>query len=464
MVKSDLHKYQLTSYNHVLENPYCGLFLEMGLGKTVTTLTAINTLIYEELEIDSAYVIAPKRVAENVWHKEIAKWEHLKHLKISIVSGTPKQRKVALYEKADIYVIGRDNVAWLCGLFGGGMLPTDMLVIDELSSFKNSKSVRFKALKKVLPSLSRVVGLTGTPAPNGLIDLWAQMYLLDRGERLGKFVTQYRREYFSSHSPTGVYTKYSITKRDEKRIHAKIGDICISMKAKDYLDLPEYQFNDIEIVFPEKLKKKYDDFEKEKVLEIIEGSEYDDDYLSVTNAAALANKLLQFANGAVYDEDKNWHMMHDLKMDALKEIIEDANGKSILIAWTYRHDMYRMKEALKKYKPRELKTSQDIDDWNDGKIQIMMMHPASGGHGLNLQDGGHIIVWFGQTWSLELYQQLNARLKRQGQKFAVIVHRLLSKGTMDYDVIRSLAKKDKSQDGVMSAVRACIDKYKKLQK
>lgn len=457
MDKSDLHKYQHTCYNHILENDSCALFLEMGLGKTVTTLTAINTLIYEDLEINNAFIIAPKRVAENVWHTEIEKWAHLRHLTISIVSGNIKHRKLALAAKADIYVIGRDNVAWLCGLYGGSMLPTDMVVIDELSSFKNSKSVRFKSLKNVMPSVKRVVGLTGTPAPNGLIDLWAQMYLLDKGERLGKFITQFRREYFSSHSPTGVYTKYNITKKDEKRIHEKIGDICISMKAKDYLDLPEYIFNDIDIKFSDKLQKKYDDFEKEQVLALFEDNE--DEVISVTNAAALSNKLLQFANGAVYDEDKNWHMVHDLKMEALKEIIEDANGKSILIAWTYRHDMYRMKEGLKKYKPRELKTSKDIDDWNAGKIQVMMMHPASGGHGLNLQNGGHIVVWFGQTWSLELYQQLNARLKRQGQKFAVVVNRLIASKTMDQDVIRSLSKKHKSQDGVMSAVRARIEKY-----
>lgn len=459
--ESNLHNYQKAAVNHIMEKSHCALFLDMGLGKTVSTLTAINKLMFEDLDVSSVLVIAPKRVAESVWGAETQKWEHLKHLKVVNIAGTAKQRREALSKKGDIYMLGRDNVSWLCGQYGGSMLPFDMLVLDESSSFKNPKSIRFKSLRGVQPSFKRVVALTGTPAPNSLMDLWPQIYLLDRGERLGKYITRFREEYFRPGKRNGaIVYKYDITDSGEQRIHDAIGDICMSMKAKDYLDLPGRIDNIINIPMPLDIAEKYREFERDQVLQLFEGQDLEEG-ISAVNAAALSNKLLQFANGAVYDAEKNVHQIHDLKIEALKEIIEDANGKPILIAWTYRSDVARLKEALKKYKPRELKTDQDIRDWNAGKIQILMMHPASGGHGLNLQAGGNIITWFGQTWSLELEQQFNARLDRQGQQNVVVINKLCIEGTIDLDVIKAQERKAKGQDGLMEAVKAKIEKYLK---
>lgn len=459
--EANLHAYQQTAVVHILENPFCGLFLDMGLGKTVSTLTAINRLIYEELEIDSALIIGPKRVAETVWSAEIEKWAHLQGLSVSKIIGTEKQRKAALSVKADIYLLGRDNVAWLVGQFGGSMLPFDMLVLDESSSFKNPKSQRFKALKGVQPSFKRVVLLTGTPAPNGLIDLWPQIYLLDRGERLGKTISSYRREYFNPGASNGhIVYNYKIQKGGEERIYDAIGDICISMKAEDYLELPKRVDKLVKIPFPAKLQKRYDDFEKEQVLQLFEDQE-DDEGINAVNAAALSTKLRQFANGAIYDDDKNVHVVHDLKLDALEELMEEAQGEPVLLAWAFRHDMHRIEKRFKKYKPRRLETEQDIKDWNAGKIPLLMMHPASGGHGLNLQDGGHLVVWFGQNWSLELYQQFNARLDRQGQTKPVVISHFVADKTIDLDVLASLESKDAKQEGLMAAVKSRIAKYLK---
>ena len=459
--ESNLHGYQLAAVNHIISITHSALFLDMGLGKTVSTLTAINKLMYEDLDISSVLVVAPKRVAESVWGAETKKWGHLNHLKVVNIAGTAKQRKEALGKKADIYMLGRDNVAWLCGQYGGSMLPFDMLVLDESSSFKNPKSIRFKSLRGVQPSFKRVVALTGTPAPNSLMDLWPQIYLLDRGERLGKYVTRFREEFFRPGKRNGaIIYKYDITQDGEQRIHDAISDICMSMKAKDYLDLPGRIDNVISIPMPYDIKKKYEEFERDQVLQLFEDQDITEG-ISAVNAAALSNKLLQFANGAVYDAEKNVHEIHDLKIDALKEIIEDANGKPVLIAWTYRSDVTRLKESLKKYRPRELKTDQDIQDWNNGKVQVLMMHPASGGHGLNLQAGGNIITWFGQTWSLELEQQFNARLDRQGQKNVVVINKLCIDGTIDLDVIKAQERKAKGQDGLMEAVKAKIEKYLK---
>lgn len=452
--RHNLHTYQDTAVEHILDNDQAGLFLDMGLGKTVSTLTAINTLIYEELEISNVLVIAPKRVAENVWTSEIKKWAHLRHLTTSRIIGTAKQRKHALNKKADIYLIGRDNVAWLCGQFGGSMLPFDMLILDESSSFKNHKSIRFKALRKVQPSFSRVVILTGTPAPNGLMDLWSQVYLLDRGERLGKFITYYREDFFSKGHHQ--FSKYKVRTDGEERIYKKIGDICMSMKAKDYLDLPPRINNYIEVDFSPKLQKMYDEFEREQVLELLEDNEGE---ITAMNAAALSNKLLQFANGAVYDAERKVHTFHDLKLDATEEIVEAAQGKPVLIFYTYKHDLTRIMDRLKKYKPKQLKKEQDIEDWNDGKIQVMIMHPASGGHGLNLQAGGNIIVWFGQTWSLELYQQANARLDRQGQTETTVINHLVAKDTIDGDVVKAIQAKANKQDGLMAAIKSRLKRY-----
>lgn len=458
MNETNLHGYQLTAVDHIMENSHCGLFLEMGLGKTVSTLTAIKKLMFEEVEIMNVLVIAPKRVAENVWDAECAKWEHLRGLKVVKIAGKEKKRREALSQKADIYMMGRDNVSWLCAQYGGRILPFDMVVIDESSSFKNPKSVRFKALRKAQPSFKRVVILTGTPAPNGLLDIWSQVYLLDQGQRLEKFLTRYREEYFSPAKRNG-YTifSYELKPGAEETIHSKISDICMSMRVKDYLELPESIENLVEVYLPESVRKKYEDFEREQVLEIFSGGTE----ISAVNAAALSNKLLQFANGAVYDENKNFHKMHDLKIEALREIMENANGNSVLVAWTYRSDMLRILEGLKEYHPRQLKDSKDIEEWNAGNIQLLMMHPASGGHGLNLQTGGHIIVWFGQSWSLELDQQFNARLDRQGQKKSVIINRIIAKGTIDEDVIKALRGKEKTQEALMNAVKSRISKYLK---
>ena len=460
--KSDLHKYQLVCAEHIINHPYCGLFIDMGLGKTISTLTAIDILMFDYCEVNSVLVVAPKRVAESVWQEEAEKWEHTKHLRFSKIIGTQAQRIAAIKVKADIYIISRDNIAWLCALYGGGKLPFDMVVIDELSSFKSYKSERFKAMRGARVYLKRLVGLTGTPAPNGLIDLWPQVYLMDRGERLEKTITRYREKYFRPGRTNGnVVYSYDLLSDSEFLIHKKIEDICISMKASDYLEMPMRTDNYIKLRMPEALRKKYVDFEKEKVLDLF-NQDNGSTEVNVVNAAALSNKLLQFANGAIYDEERKVYPIHDIKLDALKEIVDDANGQPVLIAWTYQFDRDRILEYLKKYNPRELKGDKDIKDWNEGKVQVMLAHPASAGHGLNLQAGGHIIVWFGQTWSLELYQQFNGRLYRQGQQGHVIIHHLILEGTHDEDVIKALRAKDKKQDSLMNSIKAKIDKYLKF--
>lgn len=438
----------------------------MGLGKTVSTLTAINTLMYDYCEIGRVLVIAPKRVTESVWQEEAEKWGHLQHLSFSKIIGSEAQRMKALNTEADIHLISRDNIAWLCSLYGGGPMPYDMVVIDELSSFKSHKAQRFKALRSCRPFLRRLVGLTGTPAPNGLIDLWPQMYLIDRGDRLEKTITRYRDKYFRPGKTNGhIVYSYTLCENSEKLIHQKIGDVCISMKADDYLTMPLRTDNYIELRMPPALLQKYQEFEKESVLEVID-SDGDKSEVSAVNAAALSNKLLQFANGAVYEVtpegNRKVHEVHDVKLDALKDIVEDANGQPVLVAWTFQFDRDRIIEHLKAYKPRELKTNKDIEEWNAGKIQVLLAHPASAGHGLNLQAGGNIIVWYGQTWSLELYQQFNARLYRQGQQKGVVVNHLVVKGTHDMDVIRALQSKDKKQNNLMSSIKAKIENYKRF--
>lgn len=461
------HPYQAHATEHIISNPAAGLFLEMGLGKTVSTLTAIVQL-FDYCDISKVLVIAPKKVAENTWSTEITKWSHLGHLRISKVLGTEKQRKQALKEQADIYIINRENVVWLTAYFGLAF-PFDMVVIDELSSFKDAKSQRFKALRQIRPKISRVVGLTGTPAPNSLLELWPQLYLLDQGQRLGKTLTEYRTRYFNKQE----YLPYDAWKLKEesdpligkgyyeRKIYELIQDICISMKAEDYLQMPPLTYNVINIPLPTNIQSKYDDFERTEVLKLIQEEETADGEkkISAVNAAALTNKLLQFANGAVYDENRVAHEVHAEKLDALEEIIDTTNGQPVLVFYSYKHDLERMHTKLKKYKPRELKTETDINDWNAGKIRVLFAHPASAGHGLNLQAGGNIIVWFGLTWSLELYQQANARLYRQGQKNGVIIHLITASETMDTDVLRALEGKAKTQDALMAAVKAKIKKY-----
>lgn len=456
--KNLIHNYQWTAIRYILEKTHCGLFLDMGLGKTVSTLTAIDMLINGELAVSKVLVIAPKRVAESVWKQEAAGWTHLTGLRVSIITGDERQRKAAIMAKADVYTIARDNIAWLCGLYGGSALPFDMLVVDESSSFKAHDSQRFTALRLVQPCFSRVVILTGTPTPNSLIDLWPQIYLLDRGKRLGKNITAYREGYFAPVGTNGIqHSKYAPVGESAEKIHQLISDICMSMKAEDYLELPKRVTNIIRIPMPERLRKEYKTFEREKVLELFEA----DTPITAANAAALSNKLLQFANGAVYDSEKDWHEVHKLKIEALAEIMEQSQGSPVLVAWTYKHDAERIEKYFKKYKPRRLEKDKDIRDWNAGKIPLMMMHPASGGHGLNLQAGGHIIVWFGQTWSLELEQQFNARVDRQGQKRTPVIHKLVVEGSMDERVIKTQEMKEKGQNGLMEAVKFIVKEHLK---
>lgn len=456
MNENNLHEYQKAAVNHIIDHPAAGLFLDMGLGKTVSTLTAINWLMNVYMEVTKVLVIAPKRVAEDTWTTECGKWDHLRGLRISRVLGTEKKRKAALKEDADIYVINRENVVWLVAQLKGWW-PFDMIVIDELSSFKSNTAARFKALRKVRPMSARVVGLTGTPAPNGLIDLWPQMYLLDMGERLEKTITAYRSKYFKPGRTNGqVVFDYKPNSGSEDAIYSRISDICISMKADDYLDLPDLIEIPVEVSMSDRQMQQYEKFEEEQVLKL-----QDEGDISAVNAAALSNKLLQYANGAVYDADRNIHELHEAKLDALEEIVEAANGSPVLVFYSFRHDVARIMKRLKAYHPKEIDGQEDIQAWNDGRIPVMLAHPASAGHGLNLQQGGHIMVWFGLPWSLELYQQANARLHRQGQSQPVRSYAIMTKGTMDADVKKALSGKTDRQDALMEAVKARIEKYRR---
>lgn len=460
MDKSNLHKYQKVCVEHIISHPFCGVFLDMGLGKTISTLTAIEELKYDYCEIDTVLVIAPKRVAETVWEEEAKKWDHTKHLTFSKIIGTERQRLAALKVKADVHIISRDNIAWLCSLYAA-KLPYDMLVIDELSSFKAHQTQRFKSLRLARPWFKRVVGLTGTPAPNGLINLWSQMYLIDRGERLEKTITAYRSRYFRPGASNGyVVYSYNLLSDSERLIQERIKDICISMRAEDYLEMPERIDNFVRVTMPDKLMDTYKKFEQENVITLANEIEEGTTTVNAVNAAALSNKLLQFANGAMYDENKNVVPIHDLKLEALKEIIEAADGKPVLVAWTYQFDRDRIKNYFRSMAPRELKTAEDINDWNAGKVQLMLAHPASAGHGINLQAGGNIIVWYGLTWSLELYQQFNARLYRQGQKQRTIIHHIVNSGTHDEDVVKALKSKDKTQNNLMNSIKAKLELYR----
>jgi SNF2 family DNA or RNA helicase len=448
------HSYQEYAANHILNNPAAGLFLDMGLGKTVTTLTAIDDLLFLG-EVNKILVIAPLRVAEDTWSTEIDKWDHL-NLKISKVLGTVKERTIALNIDADVYVTNRENVEWLVKEYFDKW-PFDMVVIDELSSFKSSKAKRFRALRKVRPYFKRIVGLTGTPAPNSLIDLWPQLYLLDGGKRLGKTITSYREHYFKPGNRNQfVVYNWNLKEGAEEAIHKKIGDICISMMAKDYLNMPERIDNEININLPNRIINKYKQLEKDLVLELGE------DDITASNAAVLTNKLLQMSNGAIYSENHDVVEIHEEKLKALLDIIEAANGKPVLVFYSFQHDFNRIISFLKSKKLNAvgLGGSEDIKKWNEGKVPVLLVHPAGAGHGLNLQYGGNIIVWFGLTWSLELYQQANARLHRQGQKENVVIHHLICKGTVDEDVMKALGNKEIGQNTLLEAVKARIEKYK----
>lgn len=452
------HKYQLTAINHVINVPKCGLFLDMGLGKTVSTLTAIKELKYNRFQVNKVLIIAPKKVAEGTWSKEKDKWNHTKDFRVSLVLGSQQKRIKALSVNADLYIINRENIPWLVDYLRNDWY-FDTVVIDESSSFKNSRSKRFKALKMVLPKINRIIELTGTPSPNGVEDLWAQIYLLDQGTRLEKYITHFRAKYMEPNKRNrSQIFDYKIKDGVYDSIINKISDICISMKSEDYLELPDLSYNEIPVILNDKARRDYDKMERDFVLEL-EGAE---DEITAVNAAALSNKLLQISNGAVYDSTGIYTEVHDAKIEAFLELVERLQGKSLLVFYNFQHDRDRIKRALEKSDlvVKELKTTQDEDDWNAGKIDILLTHPASAAYGLNLQEGGNHVCWFGLSWNLEHYQQANKRLHRQGQKEKVIIHHLVTQGTRDEDVMRALDNKAGVQEEIMQSLKARIKKVK----
>ena len=452
-MKFNPYPYQRAAVQWILDRPAAGLFLSMGMGKTPVTLTAIDRLIYDRMEVQKVLVIAPLRVAQDTWAKEVRKWDHLHHLRVARVLGPLRARQEALQQDADIYVINRENVPWLVEYLGSAW-PYDMVVIDELSSFKSHQAKRFKALRRVLGRVRRIVGLTGTPAPNGLIDLWPQVYLLDRGERLGRTVGAYRGRYFRPDRMNGhIVYSYRLQEGAAEAIHGKLSDLCMSLRKEDYLDLPGQIYETIELTPPPALLKQYKQFERDRIMEAMDS----EGEIVALNAASLTGKLLQFANGAVYDTDGGVHELHDIKLDALEELIEAANGEPVLVFYAFKHDRDRI---LRRIECRELSTPEDIGAWNRKEIPVAIAHPASVGHGLNLQDGGHIIIWFGLTWSLELYQQANERLNRPGQTEICRIYHLILQGTHDARVLEALKNKDTSQRALIDALRQVVKEGK----
>lgn len=442
------HEYQSYATEFILSHPISAVFLEMGLGKSVITLSAIFDLCLDSFLVCKVLVIAPLRVARDTWPAEINKWDHLKGLSYSVAVGTEKERIDALKKQSTLYIINRENVDWLVHKSG---IPFhfDMVVIDELSSFKSYGAKRFKSLLKVRPSVKRIVGLTGTPSSNGLMDLWAEFRILDLGQRLGRYISHYRNTYFKPDKRNAqIIFSYKPLPGAEDEIYKQISDITISMKSTDYLKMPEYVSNEVFVTLSEKEWKVYSDFKEDMVANL------GDEEIDAVNAAVLSGKLLQMANGAVYDSENKAHVIHDKKLDALEDLIEGANGKPVLVAYWYKHDLERIKD---RFPVKQIQSSKDIEDWNDGKIPIAVIHPASAGHGLNLQSGGSTLIWFGLTWSLELYQQTNARLYRQGQRDSVIVHHIITKNTIDEDVLLALTKKEKTQDALIDAVKASLE-------
>ncbi|MDU9335176.1 DEAD/DEAH box helicase [Staphylococcus coagulans] len=445
------HVYQKHSIDKVIDNEKYGLFLDMGLGKTVSTLTAFSDL--QLLDTEKMLVIAPLNVAKDTWADEINKWEHLKHLRVSKVLGTPKQRLTALSKDADIYITNKENTKWLCDQYKKEW-PFDMVVIDELSTFKNPSSQRFKAIRKKLPLMKRFVGLTGTPSPNSLLDLWAQVYLIDRGERLETSFSRYRERFFRpTHQVSDHVFNWELRDGSEEKIYELIEDVCLSMKASDYLDLPERIDTVQSVNLSSKERKLYDELEKHYILESEE-----DGTIVAQSGASLSQKLLQLSNGAVYTDDEDVRHIHDRKLDKLEGIIEESQGQPLLVFYNFKHDKERILERFD-----EVVTLDDKgykDKWNEGKVKILLAHPASAGHGLNLQQGGHIIVWYGLTWSLELYQQANARLYRQGQEHTTIIHHIMTDNTIEQRVYQALQNKELTQDELMKAIKARIEKHK----
>lgn len=459
-MKYNPHDYQKYATEYIETNPVAAVLLDMGLGKTSITLTAVNDLMFDYFDVHKALVIAPLRVARNTWSAEIEKWEHLSDLKYSIAVGTEAERLAALKAEADIYIINRENVQWLVEQ-SGVPFNYDMVVIDELSSFKNHQAKRFKALMKVRPKAKRVVGLTGTPSSNGLMDLWAEFRLLDMGERLGQFIGQYRTAYFRPDKMNGhIVYSYKPLPNAEKQIYEKISDITISMKATDHLPMPELISSNYPVYLSEEERKRYESLKRDLILELPEGE------ITAANAAALSGKLCQMANGAIYSDDESVLRIHDRKLDALEDIIESANGKPLLVAYWYKHDLERIMERLDKLKVNyaKLDTDASIKKWNAKKLDVALIHPASAGHGLNLQSGGETLVWFGLTWSLELYQQTVARLWRQGQTAdTVVIQHIITEGTDDLKILKALEQKDFTQASLIDAVKADIEKIRQSQ-
>lgn len=452
----DPYPYQQYCIDRIISDPYLGLLLDMGLGKTVITLTALHELKYLRWSICKALIIAPKKVAEKTWSDEAAKWDHLSRLRVSVALGNLQQRIAALETPADIYVINRENTQWIVEYYGHNW-PFDVVVLDESSSFKNHQAKRFKAMKAIRPRVRRLIELTGTPSPHGLTDLWAQLYLLDGGKRLGRTISVYRDLYFEpdKRNRTTIFS-YAPREGAEAEIHKQIADICISMKAEDYLQLPDLIYEDIPVVLDAPARKAYDRMEREMLLEI------GDELITATTAATLTGKLLQLCNGAIYDVDGNAQEVHGCKIEALLETVEQLGGQHAIIYYYYQHDRDRLLKALSKtgLRVRVYRGAQDSDDWNAGQIDLLLAQPAACGYGLNLQDGGHHAIWFGLTWALEEYQQANKRLHRQGQIYPVIVHRLIVRGGQDEDVIKSLESKDGAQESLLAALKARIDKVK----
>lgn len=443
------HDYQKYATEYIKSHPVAAVLLDMGLGKTAISLTALLDLLFDSFEAHRILVIAPLRVARDTWPAEIEKWDHLSMLTYSVAVGSEKDRKAALMRDADIYIINRENVQWLVEQ-SGIPFTFDTVIVDELSSFKNHQSKRFKALMKVRPRIKRIVGLTGTPSANGLMDLWAEFKVLDMGQRLGRFIGMYRNNYFRPDKRNGqIIYSYKLLPGADKAIYKQISDITISMKATDHLKMPELVMNTHTVELSDDEREHYDELKQTLVLQLPEKE------ITVANAAALTGKLLQMANGAIYDDDGDHIHIHDRKLDALEDLIEGANGKPVLVAYWFKHDLERIKS---RFKVREIKSSSDIREWNAGKIPVAVIHPASAGHGLNLQTGGSTLIWFGLTWSLELYQQTNARLWRQGQQDTVVIHHIITDDTVDGRVLKALQSKEKIQDSLIAAVKAELSK------
>lgn len=456
------HNYQKKAIQFVKDKPYAALFMDMGLGKTVSTLTAIRDML-DDCDISKVLVVAPKKVAESTWAQECQKWDHLKHLKVSVILGTAKQRLKAMTEEADIYVTSRDNFCWLVET-AGNRWPFDMVVLDELTSFKTSKSQRFKAFKSVRPKMERVVGLTGTPTPNGLKDLWAQMYCLDLGERLGRNKTHYLSTYFDTYTRNNIMMKCDIKKGQDTEIYKRIQDITLTMTAEDYLEMPELIETTRRIKMSAPMSIKYLEFERDKVLEFDEKTQGANEAIIASSAAALMNKLMQFANGACYDEERNVQEIHEEKMDALMELIEEAqaSGESVLVFYQFQHDYHRAmaRKEIKALRARKYEGDQDLVDWNAGKIDVLFTHAASTAYGLNLQQGGHVIIWYGTGFNAELYLQGNARLHRQGQTAPTRVYKLVMENTVDEDAAIAVSGKVDRQKAMLDALKIRIQKYR----